>query len=89
MKIEEIYKAIEPMFEELELDDESAIMMLGSGKEKMCGLYRGRSKVMARMLAMQMLREKDIAEVVFHAVEVFIAANEEKLNEKSKQQKLS
>ena len=92
MKVEEIFDKVAPMVEQLEADQDTALLMLGSDKERNCGAIRGNARTMITMLVEQMLKEKDIEMVIMKAAEVFldvIDEEEAKGNAKGKQQKLS
>ena len=92
MKVEEIFDKVAPMVEQLEADQDTALLMLGSDKERNCGAIRGNTRTMITMLVEQMLKEKDIEMVIMKAAEVFldvIEKEEAKGNAKGKQQKLS
>lgn len=92
MKVEEIFDKVAPMVEQLELDQDTALLMFGTDKEKTCGAIRGNARTMIAMIVEQMLREKEIELVIMEAAEAFIdfiAAEAKKDNAKGKQQKLS
>lgn len=89
MKVEEIFDKVAPMVEQLELDQDTALLMLGSDKEKNCGAIKGNGRTMIAMIVEQMLREKEIGVVIMKAAEAFINVIEEESNAKGKQQKLS
>lgn len=90
MKVEEIFDKVAPMVEQLELDQDTALLMLGTDKERNCGAIKGNSRTMIAMLVEQMLKEKDIEMVIISAAEAFFNIIEEEANNaKDKQQKLS
>lgn len=87
MKVEEIFDKVAPMVEQLELDQETALLMLGTDKEKNFRAINGSCIPMIAMIVEQMLREKQIEMVIMKAAEAFINIIEN--NAKGKQQKLS
>ena len=91
MKVEELFDKIAPMVEQLQIDQDTALLMFGADKERSCGAIKGNSRTMIAMLVEQMLKEKDIEMVIMKAAEVFINFIEAKArdNAKDKQQKLS
>lgn len=92
MRVEEIFDKVAPMVEQLEVNQDTAVLMLGSDKEKNCGAIKGNSRTMITMLVEQMLKEKDIEMVIMKAAEAFINIIEEeakKDNAKGKRYKLS
>ena len=89
-KVEEIFDKVAPMVEQLELDQDTALLMLGTDKEKNCGAIKGNGRTLIAMIVEQMLREKEIEFVIMKAAEAFIdVIGEEANNAKDKQQKLS
>ena len=90
MKVEEIFDKVAPMVEQLELDQDTALLMLGTDKERNCGAIKGNSRTMIAMLVEQMLKAKDIEMVIISAAEAFFNIIEDEVNNaKDKQQKLS
>jgi hypothetical protein len=90
MKVEEIFDKVAPMVEQLELDQDTALLMLGTDERKNCGAIIGNGRTMIAMIVEQMLREKKIELVIMKAAEAFINVIEEEANNaKDKQQKLS
>ena len=92
MRVEEIFDKVVPMAEQLEIDQDTALLMLGTDKEKNCGAIRGNARTMIAMIVERMLREKEIEMVIMKAAEAFIniiAEEAKKDNAKGKQQKLS
>lgn len=87
MKVEEIFDKVAPMVEQLELDQDTALLILGTDKEKNFRAIKGSCIPMIAMIVEQMLREKDLELVIMKAAEAFINIIEDK--EKGKQQKLS
>ena len=89
MKVSELFEAIEPMVNQVEVAEETALFMLGSDKETNCGAIKGNIKTMTIMLVEQMLKEKDIEMIIMAAAEAFVDVLVAEKDEKGQQQKLS
>ena len=70
MKVEELFKTIEPMVEQV--DKRTALFMLGCDDEKECGAIKGKAEVIINMLVTQMVRDESIERVIMVAAEAFI-----------------
>ena len=89
MKVNELFEALEPMVNQVETAEETALLMLGCDTEHSCGCVKGRSKAIIAMLVEQMLKEKDIEQLIMTAAETFVDVLLAERDEKDKQQKLS
>lgn len=70
MKVEELFKTIEPMVKKV--DKGSALFMLGCDDEKECGAIKGKEEAIITMLVTQMIRNESIEKVIMVAAEAFI-----------------
>lgn len=89
MKVNELFEAIEPMVNQIDATEETALLMLGSDTEHSCGCVKGNSKAIVAMLVEQMFKEKDIEMLIMAAAETFVDVLVAEKDEKDKQQKLS
>ena len=89
MKVNELFEAIEPMVNQIDATEETALLMLGSDTEHSCGCVKGNRKAIVAMLVEQMFKEKDIEMLIMSAAQAFVDVLVAEKDEKDKQQKLS
>lgn len=89
MKVDKLFEAIEPMVNQIDATEETALLMMGCDRENTCGCIKGKGKAIVAMLVEQMFKEKDIEMLIMAAAETFVDVLVAKKDEKDKQQKLS
>lgn len=89
MKVDKLFEAIEPMVNQIDATEETALLMMGCDSENTCGCIKGKGKAIVAMLVEQMFKEKDIEMLIMAAAETFVDVLVAKKDEKDKQQKLS
>ena len=89
MKVDKLFEAIEPMVNQIDATEETALLMMGCDSKNTCGCIKGKGKAIVAMLVEQMFKEKDIEMLIMAAAETFVDVLVAKKDEKDKQQKLS